>query len=141
MIDITDGGPHGALRAAKSIHRRTGSPAGVREVPLAVVEIVEIRASIVGNVNILITVIVEIRENHTKPSAWILSGYSRGLADIREGAIAVVMVKEVLFSLVLLRLAGDRDGLHLTRAVRVWRWVNRLVVAFDIIGDVQVRVT
>src|SRR3989442_6258641 len=97
MVDITDGGPHGALRAAKSIHRRTGSPAGVREVPLAVVDIVEIRASIVGDVNILITVIVEIRENHTKPSAWILSGYSRGLADIREGAIAVVMVKEVLY--------------------------------------------
>src|SRR2546425_9207582 len=51
------------------------------------------------------------------------------------------MVKEVLFSLVLLRLAGDRDGLHLTRAVRVWSWPVRLVVEFDKISDVKVQVT
>ena len=138
MIEVSDGKAHRTLSVAKAVDCRTGSPAGIGEMSFAIVDVIEIRSGIVGLINILVAVVVEVREHHGKAVSWYFAYDSGGLAHVRKRAVTVIAVKQSLLAVVLFRLAGNRNSLHLARTVRVRSGAIRLVAEINEVRHVQI---
>src|SRR5437667_6879995 len=106
----------------------------------AIVDVEKIGAGIVGLVNILMTFIVEVREDNRKAAPGDLLRDSGGLSDVREGSISVVVIKESLGALVLVGRTGNGHGFHLARAGGTRCGAILLIVEFRKVRDIQVEI-
>src|SRR5690242_16851331 len=85
------------------------------------------------------TLIVEVREDHGKAAPGDLLCDSGGLGHVREGSVSIVVVKESLGTLVLVRGAGNGHGLHFAGAGGTGRRTISLIVELRKIRDIQVK--
>src|SRR5207247_2892376 len=76
-----------------------------------------------------------------KASARIFVGDACLFADVGEGSVSIIMVKEMLGSVILFRRTSDRDSLHFAGAVDVWRRTIFLVVKVGKVANVKIEVT
>src|SRR5262245_2548231 len=83
---------HRPLSIAKFIDGCARLEAGVNELSLAIVDVIEIRSGIIGDVDVLIPVIVKVREHDCKTTTRILASDARRFADVVEGTVAIVVV-------------------------------------------------
>jgi hypothetical protein len=103
VVEIPDRKAHVSQRVAELVDRGSGHQAGVRKFSFAIVDVIEVWACIVRDINVLVPIIVKVRKYNRKASAGIFADNAGSLTDISESSVAIVMVEQPLFCLELLR--------------------------------------
>src|SRR5205085_7260308 len=87
-----------------------GENADVLELAVFLVLVKQAGAGIVGDVNVSPAIVVEVRRQNTQSVGAIGLGDARGLGNVGERAIAIIVVEDVLASVQTWRPAGHHDA-------------------------------
>ena len=90
---------HARLRLAVGAQRATGFHGDVHKLPVFLVLVESTGGGIVGDVDVGPAVIVEIRSQDSQPEGSIGLQNARGLGDVGECAVSIVVIKDVLSAL------------------------------------------
>ncbi len=138
-VEIVVGGrdAHAGLRLAVGTEGATGLERDVDELAVLLVLVKRAGGGVIGHVDVGPAIVVEVRREHAESVGSVRFENPGRFGDVGEGAVAVVVVEDVVVALQSGRSAGNHDGLVETRAR--FRHRRGLEIHVNVVGDEEVE--